>query len=212
MTKIFKLVLNLSRENDLIYDATLRTFDGSEKLRYYFLDPNMYSTDLIPETLFFDADFKLLSDFDFPFTDSRIFIINRKVKNVIDRFIDFKFHVVPITMFDETFLDDRFDADGKINSSVPINNEFVALRFPELKSYFDFENSEYRVPKHNPKGVRGIKKIVLTEKEHKFPAIFSTREKATTIFVREDLKLAIENVGFTGCTFEQIETTGQRIE
>lgn len=206
MSKVYKLILDIYRESDTVYDAVLRTFEGSDKLRYYFLDPNTYSTDLIPEKLYFDANFKMLTRYDFPFTDSGIFIVSSKVKSVIDQFIDFEFHETQIIMFDDTVLEDRFYINGEINRLVPTNSDFIALRFPELKSYFDFENSIYRVSQHNQNSVRGIKKMVLNESTGKFPAIFSTRESATTILVREDLKLAFENSLFWGVTFEEVET------
>jgi len=208
MTKVYELILETNRDSDTVYDAWLRTFNGSDKLRYYFLDPNMYSKDLIPKALYFDGNFEMLKKYDFPYTDSRLLIVSEKVLEIFDRYSEFEFFKVPVTMFDDTFPEDRFDLNGKINESVPKMSNFIALRFPELKSYFDFYNSVYRTPSNNPKGVRGIKKLVLTEKGGKFPAIFSTREKATSIFVREDLKVALESESLNGVSFEEVQTTG----
>lgn len=207
MTKIYKIVFDTNRDNDLVYDAFLRKFEGSDKIRYYFLDPEMYGLNLIPDTLYFDADFRMLAKYDFPYTDCGVFIVSLRVKRIIEKFTDFEFHEVNVVMFDESYLEERFDTNGNINKSTPVNEEFMALRFPKLISYFDYENSIYRVPSYNPKGVRGIKKLVLTEKENKFPAIFSTREQATSIFVREDLKIALESERLNGVSFEEVQTT-----
>jgi len=202
--KIFSLELNTQRSTDPEYDAELIKLEHSEKWRYYFLDPSTYNRDLLPNILYFDANFNALSKIDVPFTDSGIFIVSKKFLDIISNHIDFTFTEVKVIMLDDSCLKDRFDANLKLNPEIPINENFVALRFPKLESYFDFDNSVYRVPSHNPKAVRGIKKLVLKEPKDGFPAIFRTKETITTIFVREDLKLDIESNEVNGITFEEV--------
>ncbi len=207
MTKKFKIILNTNRKTDPDYDAILLPFEGSDKVCYYFSNPNLYDVELLPNNLYFDANFFHIPKFDFPFTNSGIFIVSKKVKEVFEKFIEFKFNVVPVIMFDDTCLKDRFLNNLELNNSIPTNEDYLALRLPKLDSYFDFENSVYRVPKYSSKGVRGIKKLVLKEPKEGFPAIFRTKEKSTIIFVREDLRRALEANNFKGCVFEEVETT-----
>lgn len=213
MSKIFKIKLDTSRNTDPDFDAVLITFKDSNKQRYYFSNPNLYDTNLLAERLCFDANFSHVPEFDFPFTDSGIFIISKKVKKIFNKFINFNFYEVPVIMFDDTCLENRFLINGTINDSIPINQDYVALRFPKLVSYLDFENSVYIRPEDKVKrNGRGLKKIVLKEPQEGFPAIFRTIEKSTLIIVREDLKISLEAHNVKGCFFEEVHFTSNSKE
>lgn len=207
MTRIFKLKLDTQRTGDPEYDAVQINLKEFNNVPFYFLDPNTYSIDRIPKLLYYDANFEYIPKYDFPFTDSGIFTVSKKVKEVLYQFVEFKFYEVPVVMLDNTFLEKRFDDEGTLNQSITVNLDYVALRFPELKSYFDFDKSIYRIPSYNPNGVRGIKKMVLKEPKNGFPIIFRTKESASTVFVSEELKNELENVNVKGCVFEEVEVS-----
>lgn len=208
MSKIFQTKLNTTRIGDLDYDAKLISSGDSNKWPYYFSNPNLYDLDLLPPRIILLANFNIIDDWDIPFTDSGIFIFSKKLINIFREFDDIHFTEVPVIMVNDTHMSSEIiDKNGNLNPSVPTNNNFMALRFNELKSYFDFKNSVYKVPRSNPNGATRIKKLVLNLPKNGFPSLFRTLEKSQTIFVRQDLKSKIENSKISGWNFEEVEFT-----
>lgn len=204
MKKIFKLLPDTKREGDFDYDAELIPFENSNKVSYFFLDPIMYDKNLLPKKIYFEANFNYIPDYDFPFTDTGIFIVSKNVRNIIYDITRLEFFEVPVIMLDDTYMEEKFDEKGELNSNVPSNNDYVALRFPELKSFFDFENSVYSIPRSNLRGVTRVKKLILKEPVTGFPEIFRTKEKSSIVFIDETLKEAFELNNIKGCSFEEI--------
>ena len=211
MKRIYKIVLDTSRKGDPEYDAVLYRSDDSEKISYYFSNPNIYDENLLPKEIYFDANFNYIPEYDFPFLDVNIFIVSKKVLSIFNQYIEFKFTIIPVIMMDDTFLESRFKKDGSFNERVPVNNDYVALRFPFLESYFDYDNSDYGRPRYDPNGVSRIKRLVLKEPPNGFPSIFKTKEKSSIIFINNTLKQTLEENKIKGCVFEEVEVSSNTI-
>lgn len=210
--KIFKLALDTYRDSDPAYDAVMIPDEGSEKFRYYFSNPNLYGLECLPTIIYFLANFKYIPSIDVPFTDSGLFIISEKFINLLYEYVFLDFSAVPVVMIDDTFLDDKFDSERELLKDVPSIDSYFAVRLGKLKSYFDFENSEFRPMRSNPKIPGRIKNLVLKEPEEGFPSLFRTIEASSTIFITSELKSLLEENKIQGCKFEEVEVTPYREE
>lgn len=205
--KIYKLNLDTERPGDPAYDAVALPFDGSNKLVFYFTDPNLYGSEFLPNKINYLANFSYVESYDFLFNDTGLLLVSQKVLSLIKDYTSIKCTAVPAVLIDDTYLEEKFNNCGELLGDVPVNRDFYALRFEELKSYFDFENSDFRPSRFNPEIPGRIRKLVLREPAEGFPEIFRTKEKASEIFVLESFKHKIEEASIKGCLFEEAEVT-----
>lgn len=210
--KVFALKLDTKRLGDPAYDAVVLPFNGSNKLVFYFTDPVIYGVELLPEEILYLANFSYIKKYDLLFNDTGLLIVSLKMLELIRSNTSVQVTVIPVVLIDDTYLEEKFGVDGKLLDEVPVSQDFYAIRFEELKSYFDFENSDFRPSRFNPEIPSRIKKLVLKEPKGGFPEIFRTREKASQIFVRESFKNIIEEAGIKGCLFEEVDVSSKKTD
>lgn len=205
--KVYSLKLDTLRQGDPAYDAIVIPNENSNKYSHYFINPNLYSIDKLPSKINYLANFSYVESYDFLFNDTGLLLVSQKVLSLIKDYSSIKCTAVPVLLIDDTYLEDKFNNCGELLSDVPVNKEFYALRFEELKSYFDFENSDFRPSRFDPEIPGRIRKLVLREPAEGFPEIFRTKEKASEIFVLESFKNKIEEASIKGCLFDEVEVT-----
>lgn len=205
--KVYKLDWDYQHSGDTEKDAFHIPFNDDDKAMYYFSSPEIYGADLLPDEILFQANFSLIPSYDYPLTDLQIPILSRRMYEVL-QLIGLKDDlVVPVIMIDDSYLGDRFKSEGILNSEVPTNKDYLALRLSSLQSYFDSENSDYRPLRSNPNAPGRIKKLVLKEPPEGFPPIFRVDVISSSLFISQIAKEALESAGIKGCVFEEVEVT-----
>ena len=83
MDKAFILSHNNEHSGDSERDAFLLGKEDSVQLPHYFLDCSTYPTSILPKQLYFEANFNLIPEYDYPYTDLRIPILSKKMLSVL---------------------------------------------------------------------------------------------------------------------------------
>lgn len=159
-----------------------------------------------PERLYFQANFDMIPKYDFPYTDLDTPIISKRMLNVLLGVASFEYSLIPVTMIDFTYLDNPFDDEDKLKSDVPINNDYVAIYFPDcLYNVFDHERFTYSIS--SVSGAYFTNKFILKDPNYNFPPVFRIKESLVPLFVSSEAKEALELNGIKGCVFEPVEVT-----
>ena len=195
--KLYKLKLDFKITEELNYDAVIIPTEKSNNYRQYFLNPNLYDKERLPKEIKFKTNYETQLDTDFLFTDSRLFIISKKIIDIISNFANIKFTLIPIVLINDTTLEKKIE-----NEKERINIDYFAIRFENLDSYFDSKHSDYIPTRTNPNLPSRINKLVLKEPFDGFPNLFRTKEKVSEIFITEFLKNKIEGSNVKRCVFE----------
>lgn len=208
MVRVFKLNLNTERLGDPAYDAVILPTEHSNKFRYYFSNPNLYGIENLPSEISFLSNFNYLPEYDIPFTDSGLFIISSRTEKILSS-IDFcnYYITVPVVMIDDTYLKERLDKDGNLKKDVPVIRDYMAIRLSYLLDCFDYDKSDFRPLRSNPKAPGRIRKLVLKEPSSGFPPIFRVNVISSAIFVSEEVKNLLEQNDIKGCVFEEVEVS-----
>jgi hypothetical protein len=205
--KVYKVNWDFEHSGDMERDAFHISFPDDDKIMYFFSSPEMYSEDLLPKEILFQANFNLIPNYDYPLTDLQIPILSVRMLNTLEEIRCFDYYAVPVIMIDDTYMEERFNEDGNLNIKVPTNKDYVAVRLSNLLDSFDYENSDFRALRSNPKAPGRIKKLVLKEPKLGFPPMFRVNVISSTLFVSEEAKIALEQNKIKGCVFEEVEIT-----
>lgn len=202
MKKVYKLHYDFNHLMYADFDSFHIAFESSN-----LIGANMISTRdfKLPEKIYFQANFNIISNYDYPITDLGIPIMSKRMINILLKIKDFKFREIPIVMIDDTFMSDLFNSNGELVMDVPVNNNFIALQLMETCIAFDYENSIYEEDFILPVGY--IKKLVLQEPKNGFPPLFKIEESLADIFVSQEAKETLEEQNIKGCIFEEIEVS-----
>ena len=202
MKKVYKLHYDFNHLMDADFDSFHIEFENSK-----MIGANMISTRNfeLPEKIYFQANFNIISNYDYPITDLGIPIMSKRMINILFKIKSFKFREIPIVMIDDTFMGDLFNSDGKLVTNVVTNNNFIAVQLMETCIAFDYKNSVYEEDFILPVGY--IKKLILQEPENGFPSLFKIEESLADMFISEEAKNALEKQNIKGCIFEEVEVS-----
>lgn len=205
MSNCYILKHDYTHSGDPERDAFHVPFQYSDRASTIFLNPKY--KDKLPNIIYFQANFNLIPDFDYPLTDLSIPVMSKGMLGILKGVKAFESFEVPIVMFDDTFLGERFDNDGRLKSEVNKEESYQALVIVNRESCFDFERSEFTLSTIDPSKPGVISEIVLAEPENGFPPIFRIAETPSTLFVSQSAKEALEAAGIKGCVFEEVEVS-----
>lgn len=208
MSKVFRLDFDYNHSGDGERDAFHVPFDEEQNISVYMIDTKLYESNLLPEKIYFQANFNLIPEYDYPLTDINIPIMSKNMLNIVQKIGDFNFELVPIIMIDDTYLGERFDNDNNLISTVPINDDYIAVRLTDgLYDYLDMDNSVYRPSRVNPNIPSRVRKVVLKEPQNGFPPIFRVKYTPSSLFLSNAAKEALEKANVKGCVFVPVETS-----
>lgn len=207
MAEVYILKCDFNHSGDSETDATHMSFKDDKKISLYFSNPLMYGDELLPEKIYFQADFNLIPKYDYPLTDLRIPVMSLRMLRVFEELESFEYSLIPVVMIDDTFLEKVFDDNGLLNNKVTVNEDYVALRLSKWMYFFDYDNSDYKPSSINPNIPGTIKKAVLKKPLSGFPPIFRMDRLSSNLFVSAEAKTALEAANIKGCIFEPVETS-----
>ena len=209
MKKIYKLEHDFNHSGDSERDAFHVPFEGNNNIAYYMIDTEMYSFNLLPKQIFFQANFRLIPDYDYPFTDLNIPVMSIRMLSTILSVKSIGYELIPVIMIDDTYLGKRFDTNGSLISIVPIIENYGAIRLTDgLLNYLDLDLSDYRPSRINPKVPSRVRKVVLKEPDKGFPSLFRVKYAPSSLFVSQETKEVLEASNIKGCVFNEIEVSG----
>lgn len=197
----YTLRQDISHLGDIPYDAEHIPFENSKELRYLMFSDKKID---IKTPLYFDADFEIPGDIDYLVNDLDWPIISKKMYEVILKCGDFKHEVIPVCLVDDTVCEDRFDNKGIFNSSIPVNNDYIALHIQEFPDIFDYEKSVYEKHPIIPGQINTIEKLVLVN-GNSIPQIFKLKEGVAKIFINEELKNLFFEYKIKGLNIKHID-------
>lgn len=205
MSKSYILKHDFTHSGDPERDAFHVPFQYSDRASTIFLNPKY--KDKLPNLIYFQANFNLIPEFDYPLTDLNIPVMSDRMLEVLKVIGAFESFEVPVVMFDDTFLGDRFNSDGSLNLEVERVESYQALVIMNRESVFDFDNSEFTPSTIDPSKPGVISRVVLRKPENGFLPIFRIPETPSTLFVSQEAKEALELAGIKGCVFEEVEVS-----
>ena|SRR5690606_12613399 len=138
MKKVYKLERDFNHSGDSERDAFHVPFEGNDNISYYMSDTEMYNNSLLPKQIFFQANFQQIPDYDYPFTDLNIPVMSMRMLSAILSVKTISYELIPVIMIDDTYLGKRLDANDSLVSTVPIIENYVAIRLTDgLLNYLD---------------------------------------------------------------------------
>ena len=208
MDKVYKLNHDYDHSGDSERDAFHVPFEGDGNISAYLIDTEMYSSDLLPDFIAFQANFQLIPNYDYPLTDLNIPIMHKRMLEIFLSLGRINYEYIPVIMIDDTFLDERFDNSGNLNPSVHKNEDYLAVRLVDgLYDFLDLDKSDFRPSRVNPKIPSRINKAVLKKPVEDFPPLFRVKFSPSSLFVSQAAKEALETNNIKGCVFEEVEVT-----
>ncbi|MFV0541355.1 MAG: hypothetical protein ACK5MZ_08990 [Aestuariibaculum sp.] len=205
MSNCYILKHDFTHSGDPERDAFHVPFQYSDRASTIFLNPKY--KDKLPNVIYFQANFNLIPEFDYPLTDLNIPVISDQMLQVLKGVRAFESFEVPVVMFDDTFLGDRFNSDGSLKLEVKKVESYQALIIVNRESVFDFDNSEFTPSTIDPSKPGIISRIVLRKPENGFSPIFRIPETPSTLFISHAAKEALEAAEVKGCVFEEVEVS-----
>lgn len=157
----------------------------------------------VPNPMYFDVNFELIGKVDYLVNDLGWPILSKKMYNIILEAGSFEHRVIPVTLVDDTNLEERFDGMGNFNNNIRTNTEYIALQLQDFPDLFDYENSDYDSDDLFPDEIGYVRKLVLKENDSA-PSVFRLREKKTLIFITEDTKKSLEMNNIKGISILNI--------
>lgn len=158
---------------------------------------------LVPDVIYLQANYKIISALDFPLTSLSSPIMSDRMLNLINSIQHVNQRHIPVKMIDDTFMGKLFDDEGQLLSYVPVNEGFKALQIMEYTDAFDYENSVYEDDFILPVGF--IHKLVLKTPQNGFPPIFRIKQCASKIFISQQAYTLLHKNEVKGCVFENVE-------
>lgn len=208
MDKVYKLSHDYNHSGVPERDAFHVPFEGDNNISAYMIDTEMYGSDLLPDRIYFQANFLLIPKYDYPLTDLNIPVMHHRMLDVFLSLGEIKYEGIPVIMIDDTYLNGRFDDSANLNPSVPINEDYIAIRFTDgLYDFLDLDSSDYRPSRVNPNIPSRIRKAVLKKPDQGFPPLFRVKFTPSTLFISQAAKEALEAAGIKGCVFEEVEVS-----
>jgi hypothetical protein len=206
---VYILHCDYSHSEDSERDALHFPFAEDDKITYYFSNPLLYGEELLPKVIYFQANFQVVPYYDFPLTDLSIPVVSTKMLSVLKNVGDFDCLEIPVIMVDDTYLDKKFDENGNLKNDVPSIDSYKAIRLPSLISCFDYDKSEYKPSRSNPKLPSRITRVALKQTNGSFPPIFRVDVVSSEIFISQMAKDELEQSGIKGCVFQEVEVSGE---
>lgn len=205
--RVYILRWDYNHSGDSERDAFHVPFAEDDKIAYYFSNPLLYGPELLPKVIYFQANFQVVPYYDFPLTDLSIPVVSTKMLDALKNVGDFDCLEIPVIMVDDTYLGQKFDENGSLRIEVPSINSYKAIRLPNWISCFDYDKSEYKPSRSNPKIPSRITRIVLKQPDSTFPPIFRVDVVSSEIFISQLAKEELERSGIKGCTFAEVEVS-----
>jgi hypothetical protein len=207
MTKCYILKHDYEHSGDSEKDAFHVPFQYSDRASTIFLNPKY--RDKLPSIIYFQANFNLIPKFDYPLTDLSVPVMSDRMLDILKQVRYFESVEIPVVMFDDTFLGERFDKHGNLKPEVKRIEGYRAIMIIDRQSVFDFARSKFEPSTIDPSKPGVILDIVLREPENGFPSIFRIPETPSTLFISQTAKEALEQAKINGCVFDEIKVSSE---
>lgn len=204
MNRIYVLNWDYTHSQDMERDAYHIPFPDSNKSSIIFLSDKYLNK--LPKHIYFRSNLSILNDIDFPLNDLKIPVVSQKMMNILNGCGVFRSITTPVSMLDDTYLDNPFDQNGTLKITVQKNERFLVLTLPDREDCFDQIKSIYEPSELNPSIPGFINTLVLIQSVS-LPPIFRIKEAPSKLFVTEKTKEALELNNVKGCVFEEVETS-----
>lgn len=161
----------------------------------------------LPDQIFCQANFHIIPDYDFPIVDIADSIFSDNMLNIFTKLGLENYRSVPVTMLDDTYLEEAFEKPNQLKKDVKKVESYKALQLMSYTDAFNYDKSDYEKDLVFPEEVGNIDNLVLKEPDGGFPPIFRIKEYSSKLFVNEEAKKALESARIKGCVFEEIEVS-----
>lgn len=207
MEKVYKLLHDEGHSGDSLKDGFLLKYEGWNTLSYQLIDPKT-PINKLPSTIYFQANFNVIPEFDYPTTDVGISVMSQRMFHLISDLKKHFYESIPVVMLDDTYLGGLQTLEGEIKEDVSRIDSYLVLKENEFQNdVFDYDNSEFKMSRRIEGQIGRIKKICLKEPSNGFAPIFRISETPSTLFVSEKTKETLESNDIKGCVFEEVEVT-----
>lgn len=198
--EVYILEWDMSHLGDDMYDASLLKFPNWENTLGLTLTDDYV---LLPQKVFFEANFKTINSTDFPYNSVRWPIMSRRMLKTFLLTGNFSHKAIPIIMVNDAVMSkDRYTKNGIANSGVE-NYDFFAVQLLKHIEALDHENSVCEIDEESLL-VIDVEYLVLKKPQEGFPPLFRLSEYPSPLFVSSSGRLALENAGIRGVLFKNL--------
>lgn len=164
----------------------LLNFSGSNNNIDRLMNVEPYN---LPEPVIFRADFRFLSQTDYPSQSLNWPIMSRRMYYALLAVKDFSHRVIPLVM-EST----KLDVSQPNHRTIDAKN-FVAIQFLEHANYFDHERSIYNSEEKYPE------RYVLNKPPEGFPPLFRLSVNPGAVFISAEARDALKEAGIVGTSY-----------
>jgi hypothetical protein len=197
---------------DTQYDAEIVPFSGSDSI----FSLGMSDLSFLPRTISFEADARILTVNDYPFTNVSWPIFSKNAISILTSLSNFEHKEIAVIMVDDTFgiLDDRkrFDSDGIPHPDAQ-NQNFSALQVLREFDFFDFEHSQYDSKGSYGQGIaRFVTEYVLNCPPTGYPLLFRLAASPAELFISGEARFAFKEAGIRGVAYHPLNMKEYTLE
>jgi len=200
--KIYKILPETNHSGDSGRDAFFVPFQDARQLKISFWKIDDIPDTLSTDTIYFDANFNLISIYDFPYLDVSIPVMSDKMIRSLGSKGTLNCDLYPVIMLKDTFLESKFDKNKKLRTNVPIDNRFSVIHLKSYFECFDYEKSKFIT--YQGSNSITISDMVLKKQSVDFPSIFRVKEEISSLFVTEETKMKFEENKVRGVAYNEI--------
>ncbi|MTI30877.1 hypothetical protein [Xanthovirga aplysinae] len=201
-TKVYKLTHDYNHSGDPERDAFHFPFEHANKASIMFINPKY--RERLPDKIYFQANFSLIPEYDYPLTDLRIPVMSLKMLSVLKSLGEFEHLEVPVEMIDDAYPVEDVES---LQEEVPVIKTYIALMLMSRENVFDYKTSIFEPSSFDPSKPGIIEKLVLHKPKNGFAPIFRIDEAPDILFVSQTAKESLEVNGIKGCVFKPVEVS-----
>ncbi|WP_233104161.1 imm11 family protein [Haliangium ochraceum] len=162
----------------------------------------------LPQPVLFEADFRRVSQTDYPYSDEGWPIMSPRMVDVLRTIGEFPHRRIPVRFLNQAaFADQRYLPDGRYRPEA-VDDRFVAVQVSEYVDVVDWTNSVYTRNRVGPFEFTDFETLVLREPADGLPPVFRIREQASLFLVSAAARQALEDADIRGIAFESLPGIG----
>lgn len=196
---VFTVRSDLSNVGDNTYMAEAVSFD--DKIGLALLRPEPVD---LPNTIYFEADFKCVRGNDFPYTNFGC-VMSRRMYDIVNAHGLPRHKLYDVVMLDDTSPPDRIDpATNTPLPTVPIIEGYVLVHLQEHTDALDWERSDYKESRALPGRLSYINRFALKMPVSELPSMFMLWEKKSLLLMPSHVVDSLLDAGITGLNLEAV--------
>src|SRR5690606_15504360 len=125
MGKVYKLNWDFNHSGDSEKDAFHLPFKNDNEFGADIISTRTFD---LPEQIYFQANFNLIPEYDYPLTSLMVPVLSNRMIKIINGLGEVNIRLIPVVMISDTYFENLFDSSNKLKPEVPVNTEYKVIQ------------------------------------------------------------------------------------